>query len=297
MHELAEEAGALDVYNVANILRSFSRSQENQMSGSEKLFIHLEPFVLQNLDQFSARDLSHVLYAYGVRSVGNPELYKAFEQRLLQLIAAGEVFDYPTLFNVIYFMLFQENSNETIWRAIVDHTVENDDTLPLTYYKPFKFSRFFLEAKFPEWDLADYVDRFWYAERYFNQVQLDDLATSDHSYQELKAFLNQKCLVYPIVFMTQHNLFNLHYVFYEQKIAINYHLDKMCPPFTKRPSELQKMASKLLKYQDWEILDLSEQEFRNWQTQEKIDNLKGWLREAKQRQIEKGVCKEYSPPI
>ena len=224
-----------------------------------------------------------MLYAYSIRSVGNPELYKAFEQRLLQLIADGEVFDYPTLFNVIYFMLFRENNNETIWRTIVDQTVDNDDTLPLTYYKPFKYSRFFLEAKFPDWDLSDYIDKFWYAERYFNQVQHDDLATSDFRYQELKAFLNQKCLVFPIVFMTQHNLFNLHYVFYEQKIAINFHLTKVCPPFTKRPSELQKMASRLLKYKDWEILDLSEQEFNNWTAQEKVENVKGWLTEAKQR--------------
>lgn len=50
IHELAEVEGALDIFNVAKIIRSFSRSQENQMSGSDKLFYHLEPIILKNID-------------------------------------------------------------------------------------------------------------------------------------------------------------------------------------------------------------------------------------------------------
>ena len=46
VHELAEVKGALDDYHISNIIRSFSRSQENLMSGSDKLFVHLEPLVL-----------------------------------------------------------------------------------------------------------------------------------------------------------------------------------------------------------------------------------------------------------
>jgi len=113
----------------------------------------------------------------------------------------------------------------------------------------------------------------------------------------MKSFLNQKCLVYPIAFMTLENLFNLHYVFYDQKIAIQYHLTKMCPPFTKQPSEMQKLPSKLLRSQGWEILDLSEEQFKDWQRDEKVSEVKGWLTEAKQRQIEKGVTTDYQIPI
>jgi len=82
VHDLADVEGALDSYNIANILRSFSRSQENQMTGSNKLFIHLEPLVIKHLDNIATRDLGHVLYAYSIRNLGNPELYKAFEQKL-----------------------------------------------------------------------------------------------------------------------------------------------------------------------------------------------------------------------
>jgi hypothetical protein len=39
-------------------------------------------------------------------------------------------------------------------------------------------------------DLWQYFDKFYYAERYFNQIQLDDLATQNPKYLDMKAFLN-----------------------------------------------------------------------------------------------------------
>jgi hypothetical protein len=56
----------------------------------------------------------------------------------------------------------------------------------------------------------------------------------------------------------------MHYVFYDQKIAINYHLKSLCPPQTKQPSEKMKLHSKILGYEGWEILDLSEEDFKQW---------------------------------
>jgi hypothetical protein len=45
------------------------------MAGSNKLFVHLEPLIIKNIDDFSARDLSHVVYSYGIRNAGNPEIH------------------------------------------------------------------------------------------------------------------------------------------------------------------------------------------------------------------------------
>jgi len=134
-------------------------------------------------------------------------------------------------------MMFRDNETEKTWRHIIESTLHQDDVLPITYYKPFKFSRFFLTHRLPQIDIEEYVDRFYYSERYFNQVQLDDHGYQDMKYFQFKSFLNQKCLVYPINFMTLHNLFNLHFVFYKEKIAINYHLKTQCRPFSKMPSE------------------------------------------------------------
>jgi hypothetical protein len=38
---------------------------------------------------------------------------------------------------------------------------------------------------------------------------------SDKSYRELKHFLSAHCFVYPVPFVTLHNLFTLHYIWGE----------------------------------------------------------------------------------
>lgn len=71
----------------------------------------------------------------------------------------------------------------------------------------------------------------------------------------------------------------------------------MCRPFSRQPSERQKL-SKILAHEGWEILDLSEKDFNNWTHQEKVQNVKGWLKEAKARQVERGLIKDqWEVPI
>ena len=208
----------------------------------------MEPIVLNNIDAIPDRDLTHLMYAYGLRGVGNPELHQAFERRLE---AISDRLDYPGMFNAIYYLLFRECKNEKIWRNIVENTVSQTQVLPLIYYKPFKASKLFLKANFPEWDLDDYIDKFYNAENYFNVTKFDDLFESDIKYTEFKAFLTGHCLVYPAVFCTIENLFNLHYVFFDHKIAINYHLEKFCKSSDGQASSMQKLPATILKQHGW----------------------------------------------
>jgi hypothetical protein len=53
------------------------------MSGKDKTYFNMEPIVLKNLDKISDRDLTHLMYSYGARGVGNPDLHKAFEKKLM----------------------------------------------------------------------------------------------------------------------------------------------------------------------------------------------------------------------
>ena len=99
----------------------------------------------------------------------------------------------------------------------------------------------------------------------------------------MKAFLNGHCLVYPELFITQKDLFTLHFAFTEFKIAINYHLIKFTKPEDSMPSEMQKLASKILKQDGWEIYDLSEKEFKSWDYEDRVNNIRGWLKAAKER--------------
>jgi hypothetical protein len=46
---------------------------------------------------------------------------------------------------------------------------------------------------------------------------------------------------------------------------------------------MQKLSSKILKLENWEVLDLSEKEFKSWTFDQRIANVTGWLKEAKER--------------
>lgn len=122
------------------------------------------------MQSLTPRDLSQIAYAYSSRNLGNPELHQAFEKRLLQYTDSKEYFDYPTMHNLIYYLIFKDNTNKKIWKYIVDSTVNEDETLPIVYYKPFKHSKYYLKHHFKDWDLRDYIDKFYYAEQKFNQV-------------------------------------------------------------------------------------------------------------------------------
>ena len=203
---------------------------------------------MANIESMPDRDLTHLMYAYSVRNVGNPELYAALEKRLGQI---ADRLDYPSMFNVIYFMLFREVKDRALWEKIVANTISQKETLPLIYYKPFKASKLFLRGVFPDWNIEDYVDKFYNAEKYFNVTKFDDNFESDIKYTEFKAFLTGHCLVYPAVFSTIENLFNLHYVFFDHKIAINYHLSKYTKSADGKPSEMHKLSEKVLRSHGW----------------------------------------------
>ena len=51
-----------------------------------------------------------------------------------------------------------------------------------------------------------------------------------------------------------------------------------------------------MKLEGWEILNLTEKEFKNWTYEQRVEEIKGWLKAARERQITKGVLPKY-PPI
>lgn len=59
-----------------------------------------------------------------------------------------------------------------------------------------------MKHHFPTLDLTDFIDKFYYAENYFNVVKLDDNYERDKEYVNFKIFLTGHCLVYPIPFIS-----------------------------------------------------------------------------------------------
>jgi hypothetical protein len=117
------------------------------MTGSDKTYFLFEGEVLKSLEKLSDRDASHLMYSYAVRGVGNPELHKAFEKRLE---AGIDKYDYPTMFNALYYLLFTESKNKALWQKAVNGTNSNPDILPIIYYRPFKAAKFYLNGLYKD---------------------------------------------------------------------------------------------------------------------------------------------------
>lgn len=120
----------------------------------------MEQALLRNkeIEKINDRDFSHVAYAYGVRAVGNPDFHKLLEARIDKIASTGEA-DYPTLFNLMYYMLFRESDNKELWKMLLRCTVNNKAILPLRYYRPFKCAYVYLNGRFPELNKnEDFID-------------------------------------------------------------------------------------------------------------------------------------------
>jgi len=70
-----------------------------------------------------------------------------------------------------------------------------------------------------------------------------------------------------------------------------FHLEKYSKKDGKA-SEMQKLSARVLRLHDWEVLDLNETDFKSWDYKKRIDEIKGWLRTARDRQMEKGIIEK-----
>lgn len=159
----------------------------------------------------------------------------------------------------------------------------------MIYCRPFRLALHYMQLKHPSWDLSDFQDKLFYSEKYFNMMLLDQNYEREKAYIDFKVFLNGHCLVFPTQFITYHNMVQLHFVFEQYKIAINFHLNKFTRPFDCQPSQMQKLPATILKHEGWEVYELTEKEFNSWTYDQRVNNIKDWLRQAKIRQAEKGV--------
>ena len=96
-------------------------------------------------------------------------------------------------------------------------------------------------------------------------------------------------------FVILNNLLVIHFALYKQKIGFNYYPRDRTMRETKRVSELQKLHGKLLGYEGWEIMEMGGYEFEDMGYHERDMFFREWLREAKERQIKKGIMPRVPP--
>lgn len=282
----------LDEYNLTQIIRSLTKIKTYKGYGKDRTFIDLEPKVIQRINNFDIHSLSHIMHAYGFREQGNPELHKKFMARLQK---QDELMSYQTLSNMIYYLLFTDNKDEEIWTKVIQNTLQNNGYIPVTHYLPFKMSRYYLAHHFPELDIRDYYDKFFYPERYYNARRSEFVFIEDTYQLDFIKYLFNRHFVFSSPFQAFHNCFILRHCFPAQKIAVNIFSEHECIQPENRISARQKLDGKIMAYEGWEVLNMSQKEFDNMNSADRDTLFRDWFNQAKEKQIEKGVIPREKP--
>nr|AAZ94900.1 unknown [Moneuplotes crassus] len=283
-----DELDNLDDYHISQIIRSFTKSKYCSGYGSDETFNKLEENIITMIDKFDMKSLSHIIETYGYREQGSPHLHKKFLERVSK---NEEALDHYTVANLLYYLMYTDNTDEEIWTQMVQHTLNNNDKIPVTVYTPFKMSRFYMLHHFPELDIRDYCDKFFFPERFYNTEMKENKVYNCGAYQEFVKYIAHKFYLFPVHYVPFHNLFILRACFMDYKIAVNIFDKTELLPVEGRLTARSKLDSKLMSYQGWHVLDISQNDHDDMLTKERDDFYTEWFTQAKAKQIEKGIGK------
>lgn len=280
------EAGKLDTYQIATIFRAMHGMFNTQSFGKEETWLKLEPLIMEKINDFSTREISHIMHAYSFREAGNPDLHEAFVKRLH---SEDKVHDFAALTNILYYMMFTDTLDGELWLKFVDSAIETGDkvTLPANALFAFKYAKLYINYNFPEWNIDHFNDLCWYAEAYNSTADSDFYGLKSIERQEFKAYLCNRLVVLPIVNLTMHNLIVLNFVFPKYKIAMQYFENHKTLSETGYATARQKLGSKLMRYEGWKVLDVTQNGFHGMGYRDQF--FKDWLSTARDDQITSGV--------
>lgn len=96
----------------------------------------------------------------------------------------------------------------------------------------------------------------------------------------------------PVNYVIFHNLFLLRHCYPAKKIAINYFTPNELMVSEKRITAADKLDSKIMSYEGWEVLNITHDESREMLIADRDKFYRDWLSSAKDKQIKKGVIVE-----
>jgi hypothetical protein len=292
----------IDAWSLHAVIRAFSKMKENKMCGSDKFFDEMEPIIEKHIENFklSFGELSDIIYAYSIRGSGSEKFWKILNQKINENLEQANT--YQILHNIFWHFLFIENKNLEQWRVVLKKFNEIEGRPPIYYYRPFKIAGYFLQNAFPEDKLAnalgdenlvDFFDRFYDPEQVYDYVKYENLFFKHSEYSNFRDMLNARLFLFPVPFMVLENTFIIHMCWENRKIGINIWLERHLVPKTNGPRRVNKqhlVHSKMLKYQGWEILDLTWDDFMNISGQIERDKfLHNWVLSTSKEQEKKGV--------
>ena len=292
----------IDAWSLHAVIRAFSKMKENIMCGSDKFFDEMESILIKHIENFklSFGELSDIIYAYSIRGSGSQEFWKILNRKINENLEEANT--YHILHNIFWHFLFIENKNLDQWRIVLKKFNEIEGRPPIYYYRPFKIAGFFLKNAFSEEELVgavglenalDFYDRFYDPEQIYDYVKNENLFFKHSEYSNFRDMLNARLFLFPVPFMVLENTFIIHMCWENRKIGINIWLERHMVPKTNGPSRVNKqhlVHSKMLKYQGWEILDITWEDFMNIPGQVERDKfIHNWVLSTSKEQEKKGV--------
>ncbi len=292
---MLREKEKLEPYVVASVMKSFSKMKDNVVCGSDKFFLEMEPYVLKNLNNFTHDEFLNIVYSYYVRD----QTSKLFEEAVIKKIKNDihQYNSYSMLYTLTYYLLFTESTDKFLWQTMMDNFNKiKGGKVPLTYYRPFKMALFYLNKKFPnfmqEFDFFDFQDKFYGAEQYYNYVKNEKYYESDHRNFHFKSMLNVRHTIFPVPYVVFENLFIIHFTVEHKKIGFNlfFEKDTVWKSNPIRINKLCKLHSSMMKLLDWEILDITWEQYIGLGNQETRDKyIQTWFNNTCEKQKAKGI--------
>lgn len=284
----------LDEFHLYNIVRSFSRHNSILGFGDDQTFVKLEQRITKLFDKFDLKTLSYIMHAYSNRQQGNPELHKKYIDKIRE---TTDFHDYQVLSNVIYYLMFETNKDYDIWLKVVKQTLKMDGIIPIRYFKPFKMSKYYIQHHFKDLDITDYCLKFYHPERYYNSLLKEQKMGDSESKVEFFLYLLKRLFLVPVNYLVIHNVFLLRACMHSSKVAINFYSKAETLASSGRIPSKELLNSKILSYEGWEILDISETYNSSMLTTDRDNFYREWLKSAKEKQIKKGIIREIPKAI
>jgi len=300
---LKRKVDTMNPFNLHGIIRAFSKMKNGKMCGSDKFFDEMEPAVINHIEtsKYSFQEFSDIMYAYSARGSGSDKLNNLFAKKISQDLDKAN--NYHTIHNIVWYLLFKENKDLSIWSKLLKQYNKLEGRLPIYYYRPFKLAGYYLDNAFSEaeqekigfQEIFEFKDRFYDPEQIYDYIKYEHLAEKHPEYGNFKGLLNARLFLFPLNHVVFDNMFLVHYSWEHQKMGINLWLERDKVPKVNganRVNSQNLLHSKFLKYRGWEILDVVWEDYMNLGNQNIRDKfIHDWYYSTLASQEKKGIVK------
>jgi len=289
---IMKQVPKLDEFQSSSILYAFSKINHGQPYGQDAFWKAFEPQVKKYWNGYSNIKKSRIMYGYTARAVCSSELKdKLFLPWVTENISN---LSYSELANVAYGLMFLEVNDKKIWADFVRNVGSQKLVCPLIHYKAIKYARFYVEALFPEWNYNHYEASCLEAERYYNTMRMIQESIKQENVDIYRILSLKLDIRNYISFLQYENLFIVHAAFMPEKVGVMFQKKRDCLPDSTKPLPIYELQLKLLRANQWDIINLNIQEYYEKDVKLREEDLKKQILENLEKAKDKHLQAEQA---